>query len=124
MRTRLARPVGDHAVTENHRSFPERTPRDWATRRPSLALIRYSHRYAGLPEQSSHGWSRRYGASFPHAFAADSVRPPHVEWYTVRAGSLRYSATSPRVASAASRNGGAMSSTPSNTWSSTLAAMS
>ena len=59
--------------------------------------------------------------SFPQADPASSVRPPHVEWYTVRASSPRYRTTSPRVRSAASRKTAGTPSIPSNTWSSTLA---
>src|SRR5512143_627118 len=60
----------------------------------------------------------------PQADLASSVRPPHVEWYTVRASSPRYRTTIPRVLSAASRKTAATPSIPSNTWSSTLATMS
>ena len=62
--------------------------------------------------------------SFPQADPASSVRPPHVEWYTVRASSPRYRTTTPRVRSAASRKTAATPSIPSNTWSSTLATTS
>src|SRR5512143_281204 len=79
-RIRLALPVRVAPTMPMDRSPPALTPSARATRFPSARLIRYTHRRAGLSRQSSQATDRRYGTSRPHASAAFSVLPPHVEW--------------------------------------------